>query len=76
MAKSDKELKEKVLLHIWGWASSMAEGIDIGQLSPFFEDEVKINVLTEDEAMRAQIIMNAESDIIWRKLQRQKALNK
>lgn len=68
----ERELKIKALTSIWGWASVMCEGLEVGELSDHFRENVIDGQMTEEDAMKCQKMVAHESDIIWRKIQRYK----
>lgn len=64
---TDQELHSKALTFIWGWASYLYEGIENGELSDHFNEEVCDGRMTEEEAKKCMEWCKHEAEIIWRK---------
>lgn len=65
-----KEAKIIALTKIWAWATYICEGIESGELSEDFRDEVDNGDISKKDALQIQKYAKHESDLLIKKIQR------
>lgn len=65
-----KEAKIIALTKIWAWATYICEGIENGELSEDFKDEVDNGDISEKDALQIQQCAKDESDLLIKKIAR------